>query len=394
MQHPVYHPGHRPTGSGRRSGRATAALLALLGPALLSGCQTSHLDTAAKVNLTGSLAGPDGRPLGGQHVVLLKEADLGELLGGGVAIVATLGIACATSAPPAICRGTHATATGPDGGFRLGLTGSDTQGTFGQASTFDLTATLAPAAGEAEGASVTDSFDFQVADLALPQLRVWHPQLSVATSGGRLRVGWSALPGSGYGPNPAYTVRFTAPGGAQVWSAGGQPAGVDVDPRVLEDSRGSVLVEARTEGAAQGTPVTTFERSQQLAYQGSAGPPPSRGRPCFVQTAAGETLALTPCSLTDGDLRPGRGLHAPAPGVHTAAYVALGGVRPVSLVVVRGCVGICTVETSNDAQTWTSLGTGQGAAFALSGPPSLRAADVRVRSAVSLDTGLDQISVW
>jgi len=370
-------------------------MLAVLGLALLSGCQSSHLDASAKVTLNGSLADADGRPAGGQHLVLIKEADVGELLAGGAAIVASLGTVCLTSAAPAICRGAHTTTTAPDGSFRIGgLSGSDTQGTLAQASTFDLTATLARAAGEAGGASVTDSFDFQTADLALPQMRVWHPQLTLTTSAGGVRLAWSALPGSGYGPNPDYTVRFTAPGGAQVWSAPGRPPAADVDPRVLEDSRGNVLVEARTAGVAPGTPVTTFERSQQLAYIGPAGPPPSRGRPCFAQTAAGDTTPVTPCALTDGNLTPGRGPRLPGGAVHTAAYVALGGVRPVSLVVVRGCAAGCTVETSGDAQSWTPLGDASGPVFAIGRSPSLRAAFVRVRSTTNVDLGLDQISVW
>ncbi|HUB07023.1 MAG TPA: hypothetical protein VMB50_08480, partial [Myxococcales bacterium] len=145
----------------------------------------------------------------------------------------------------------------------------------------------------------------------------------------------------------------------------------------------------------------TFQ-SAGVPFSGAAGPAPSRGAACFEEGQSGP-VALTPCTLTDGDFGTpvalqscsGSACGASAPTLNNWAYVDLGASRPISLVVVRGTAAGVVVETSADATAWAALTqTAQSRVFSLTASGSARYVRVRSASATGDVTGLAEISVW
>jgi hypothetical protein len=101
-----------------------------------------------------------------------------------------------------------------------------------------------------------------------------------------------------------------------------------------------------------------------VAYESKAGIPDSRRKSCAV-TADGETNALSPCALTDGNFQDGLSPEAACPpeGVcegdsGVTFSIDLEEPLDISLIVVRGCTARCTVETSNDGSSWNAFATG------------------------------------
>src|SRR5688572_17766631 len=103
--------------------RAAAAMLLVITAA----CTASRVDDDAAIRITGAVQGPSGAPAGDVDVSLLKVADLGEVVIGGVLAFGTLGAVCLAQAAPAICEGAHHATTRGDGTFALELEGDDTQ---------------------------------------------------------------------------------------------------------------------------------------------------------------------------------------------------------------------------------------------------------------------------
>ena len=92
------------------------------------------------MRVTGTLLDESGAPRPGVRAVLVKEADLGELLVGFPLAVGTLGLVCLADQAPAVCSKARRSTTGADGTFAFDLRGRDTQGMLGTASTFHLSA--------------------------------------------------------------------------------------------------------------------------------------------------------------------------------------------------------------------------------------------------------------
>jgi len=356
-------------------------------------CTMSRLDQDEAVRISGRLLDEAGAPRPGAPVVLAKEVDLGEALFGVTVAVGTLGLVCLAEPGPAICSKSRRATTGPDGRFTFDLRGRDTHGLVGTASTFHLSARASVGPGDARGPMVTARFDVQTPTRELPELRLWRPRVTAA--GGR--VEWTPMdPASG--PPEGYAVSyFGDPARAPVWTVEG-PSPATVDPRVLEDARGTVAVDAVVTHEPAGGRVRVTSRSAAVPWTGPAGAPPSRGAPCWSYASSGDTAApLSPCTLTDGDFSgPVAGTPSDtSAGVRTAIAVDLGRSRPVSLVVARGCPADCTVETSADGRTWSAAGTGTGARFTVAPRAGATAHWVRVRSTSGVDVSrLAEISAW
>jgi hypothetical protein len=138
-----------------------------------------------------------------------------------------------------------------------------------------------------------------------------------------------------------------------VWRFGLAAPGQALDQRLLEDGAG--------DAALLVTIGSMTHRSDLIAYQGSAGAPPSRGASCVVRGVEGEPERRSDCSFTDGDFTGGP-VPPPCPGKEERcnrevrwASVDLGTERQVGLVVLRGCSRTCRVESSIDAEIWTEL---------------------------------------
>lgn len=353
---------------------------------LLLGCTQSKVDRDAELHLTGTVLTPSGAPAGDARVTLVKVADLGEVVVGGVIALGTFGTVCLVDDPPSICDEAHRADADDQGAFTIDLTGEDTQGLVGQASDLDLTA-------KSGDLISTVRFKVQHEELTLPPLRLWDQALTTSTSGGSLTATWGSLPAD-YGEDPEYALRFVDGNGALIWGEPDVEPGVEVDRRLLEDRDGSVELAAATE--ADG-PDTTFRFTffgRPGRFEG-AGAAPSRGRPCSAATTDGATTVLDPCPLTDGDLATASGFSTDGT-VRSAAIVDLGSTRAVQLIVARGAIGPVTVETSTDGTTWTFAGSSSGSLVGVV-PPGGRAQAryVRVRTTGGTDlSSLAEVSAW
>ena len=345
----------------------------------LAACESSNLDRSAAVVVSGRVLGADGAPAAGVPVALEREPSAGEVITGLVVIPLSLFTACLIDPPASLCRGRSVkrATTAADGGYSLNLTGGDTQTAFGNARSFALSA-------EVSGALVTADFRIQTENLRLPDLQAWQPAVTVGPG----RVAWDPpAPGS-------YQVVAEDAGGQLVWAVDSNRTDVGFDPRILEDTAGSLAVSVRTSAAAAGTTVGIRRQSGRVGYRSAAGPPISRGRPCVVGPPG---TPVSPCPLTDGNLA--NTLRPPATTTTAAtastvrpagdfATVDLGRAADVSLVVVRGCS--CEVERSADGQTWTAVGRATGYSAVVpsrTGPARF----IRLTGSISQ---LREVSVW
>lgn len=68
-----------------------------------------------------------------------------------------------------------------------------------------------------------------------------------------------------------YDVGVEDAGGEPVWSFDSPSSEVTFDPRVLEDTTGSLAVSVRDRASAPGTTVGILRRSPRIGYRSSAG---------------------------------------------------------------------------------------------------------------------------
>jgi hypothetical protein len=360
-----------------------AALLAVA--ALAAGCAQSKVPTDAKVTLTGQLVRQDGTPAGDLKLALTRVPDLGELAFQGIPVAVTLGTACLADDPPPLCKLLQRATTDGRGTFTVHMNGSDVQGTFGTATTFDLDAQLPARGSDVDGPSVRAGFEIQRTELTVPPLRFWEPDH--VTVGGDARttaLDWARMPGA-----DGYTAHFSV-NGQEIWSGAAEAT---MDSRVFEDTNGVVHISAGASAEGPDTTFRLFYTSQGVGFRGRAGIPESRGKPCFA-----ENNTSGPCQLTDGsfDHPLGESSCAEPCSTNTWAYVDLGAPEPVGAVFARANqAGSLTVETSDDATTWTARTSGDGQFAAIALPTRVTARYVRVRTASgSKLTGLTQLSVW
>lgn len=378
--------------------RAVALLVMLLGIA----CTASKVDPDARIALRGSLATQDGSPAGGLRVALVREPDVGEIF----STFVTLGLACLSAGElPDACDGARITTSAEDGRFGYDLLGRDTQGSARNASVMELSTRLPRRGEQLEGPAITFAFLVQTERVRLP-LRFWEPHVTARGDARTVRVGWSRLPADVLSPamslaDTSFDVRFDTPQGT-AWVFRHASSGRSLDARLLEDSRGSLSVVARATSVEVpedlGTEVRFRLASARVPYAALAGPPDSRGKPCYSY-AGKRPIAQASCRLTDGDFATEFDPEVCASGRCTptqasAAYVDLGRARRIALVAARGCEAPCHVETSTDARRWTFAGSGglradDDVAIRLDQRPTARY--VRVLGAIDR---LREVSVW
>ena len=363
--------------------------------AVAAGCSDrSRVDPAAPVVVAGVVRAPDGSPLAGRPVRMGGGVGTDE----GLFAVLTLGLGCTTGA----CTGAVFDATtAADGSYRFQVAGRDTQSTFGQALSQLVSVSAAPTGSQVSGAAASARFRVQVEDVRLPVLELVDPGLAVE-GGTDVVARWSTTR-----PGP-YEVTFEQAEAVPVWLTTVNEGAASVDPRVLEDTRGRVVVSGGSTDAGEGSDVVLRWRSPGVGYVAGAGPPPSRGRPCRVVDEAGAVRASTgACAVTDGDLAtldptvlpcaPAGGgtavSAAPASSCPRAAgvLVDLGRPLPVEVVVVRGCDGGCAVEVSDDGTAFRPAGavSHRFGTVGLDGRPV-----VAVRVSHAAGGGLREVSVW
>ena len=290
--------------------------------------------------LEGRVVDAAGDAQSGVQVEVRREASFAEHGNAFAAFLFTAGFACIAGACDTDST-TFQTATGPDGGYRATLPKAHLPGFETDADWF-VTASRPPAEGHVAGATSGDEFEVADAVQRPPDLPLWltAPELTVGPEG--ITTTWPLLdPDPFEGGRLSYTLAFLDGRGAPVWSVPLARAGDRLDPRVLEDTRGSVLLAARGDVKAGHTTYHRTVAAPQPALTGPAGAPPSRGAPCELPGAA-----PGPCWLTDGDLA---GAGPAEPPVATAT-ITVPEMR-AGLLVVRGC-GQCAVEFSADGAAW------------------------------------------
>jgi hypothetical protein len=373
--------------------RKVPALVTVFG-LTVAGCGFSSVDPDSSVAISGRALDSSGKPLRNARVLLVKQADLGEVIFGSILTVGTLSAICFAPDPPAICEKARTTTTDADGRYHFEVKGSDTQGSLGTEATMNVVFS-----GRSAKTSTTVSFTAKENTVSVPDARLWDLAATASRGGGGIRLSWRPLSRSA-GTKASYSAQlYDARTGSALWTQPASGGHAEIDPRLLEDLRGSVAVSAGTEltGGSGVADVRASYLSPRLPVAASAGAPPSRGRPCAAMTGSAPAVVRprTPCGETDGDLtRPAR-LTASGQGTVSGVVVDLGRVRPVGLVVARGFSGQFLVETSTDGQAFTTVATGFGPAYAVrpSGAPGARY--VRLRSPVGLDESLSaEVSVW
>ena len=362
-------------------------------------CSPSQVDPGASVAVSGVLQDQSGSPLAGRPVVLAPQTEISELLGGTLFTALSLGTLCLADPPPEPCASfledSDSTDTDDGGTFSFSLRGNDVRTFFGNARSMGVSAALPPAPGTLEGPAVLATFRVQTEQLDLGPIRFWEPRLTTGTG----TAGWQAVPGD-LGKGSGYRLEFASPSGAPVWQVRSNELQADYDPRVLEDSSGSVSVTAIRDGVAPGTTTKLSYRSAQLGLESGAGAPESRGKPCSVQTGEGSPVALPGCRLTDGRLSEDAGIPGtsaapagtPAPAESRRVVVDMGRQVNATLLVIRGCS--CRIEGSVDSRTWSPVGEAETFGQIKPSRP-LRLRYIRVVGAEPGSiSGLREISVW
>lgn len=333
--------------------------------ALLGACTPSEVeDPDAGVTLSGLLTGADGKPVGGAEITLSYHESVWSFL-----------------EDPEYRRAT----TDPQGRYIYRLKGRDLNYEGGEpARHFRLETSLSGQTGPPE---VEASFEVNRTRFPL-DLRVWDARAERSATG----VYWQTA-GSEYGSGTGYGVRFESLDGNQgIWSKerGAHPG--SIDPRILEDTRGVIRLQAERKIKAPGDEVSMTYRSGPFEYQGPSGAPPSRGKGCFVEESR-RRRELVPCPATDGVLsRADPSLktetRSPDPKGENKVVVDLGAPMPIGLVVARNCN--CPMESSEDGRTWTSLGTANQYMVYVIPPVSVRFVRVEILPGQSAT----EISIW
>lgn len=373
--------------------RTLPALFATLSMTV-TGCGMSAVESDATVTVSGRALDASGAPLADAPVLLIRQADIGQVVFGSILAVGTLSAICFAPDPPAICDRARTAKTDADGRYVFEVKGSDTQGSLGTEATMNVVFS-----GRSAKTSTTVSFVARDEEVTVPDARLWNLDADVAQRAGGIQLSWRPLSRAA-GAKASYSAQlYDADTGTALWTQPASGGRADLDPRLLEDKDGAVAVGAAVEldgGEGIGEARASY-LSPRLTVRSSAGAPPSRGRPCAPVTGTGPSVGRfrNPCPATDGDLTQPAKLTAKGGNPVTGVVVDLGRTRPVSLVVARGFSGQLLVELSTDGTTYRTVATGLGLAYAAEPEGRPAARYVRLRSPVGLDESLSaELSVW
>lgn len=327
---------------------ALTAVLATACQTTLSGGTTDRDKPGAR-SVSGRLLTPDGSPAAGVKVYLARRPVVAIALFELLATTLTLGLLCVEPAV-SICDVGAETLTDDEGRFEF-------TSQSGRDERLGVVAQLPAGAGQISGPGVAAEFSLNGPSVVLPGLRLWDPALDLrAVEGGRAQLAWEPLPGAA-GGSTRYRAAFFDESSRPVLGLDAGTRSASFDARLLEDARGAVAVSASAVVEGEGLSLRARFSSAGMAYQGGAGPPLSRSRPC----------GPGPCPLTDGDLT------TVAPEGASPGPVDLGETRDIDLVVVRGACVECPLESSTDGAVWRPL---SGRALVASSVGSLRAVAV------------------
>ncbi|MCW2856816.1 MAG: LigA protein [Marmoricola sp.] len=374
---------------------ALAAVLIGAAVGSLAACSFSKVAPNATVHVSGRVVGPGGEPVRHVRVILVREADLGQVLFGSILALGTLSAICFAPDPPAVCDRARTTTTDGTGRYSFTLTGAETQGSLGLEDTLDVVV------GSDGGASTTVRFAAKSTRVRVPDAQVVWPNDRVTQSTHRpetvqVEIGPNPFI---HGSNKTYSVRVFDHQ-TLIWDQPLHDRKGTLDTRVLEDfpSTLSFDVEAHLQGGQGTGDVRVSYLSSPVPVRPTSGPPPSRGKPCAAVTGTRPRVVRpsSACALTDGVVdAPGR--LGGGGKVVTGAVIDLGVLRPVHLVVARGFAGQVVLELSTDGVHFRAVASAyvSGEPIALTPRDAQRARFVRLRSPSGLDESLgDELAVW
>jgi hypothetical protein len=349
-----------------------------------------------EATIEGRVVDDDGQPVPGASVVVRRSPGIAERLTGAAAALFTAGIACVADID--VCDAesgvTARTVADDDGRFRLPLGREYIEG--GESDTdLYVTASEPPRDGELTGPATTEELEVAQEVQTSPELQLWRPDLDVRLTPEAVRVSWIPLdPERHDDGDVSHALRFQTPDGDTIATL--ERSGDRLDARILEDVAGHVALTGRGDITVGPTIYHQTYEAPRIAFDGAAGAPPSRGRPCSMTLVDATPAPIDGCPLTDGDLV--APAHAPepcaaaCPAPVTDAVVDLGAPIDVDLVVVRACEA-CSVATSLDGITFTPFGS---RGLARQAPRPVTARYVQL-SATEVDRGIDraaELSVW
>jgi hypothetical protein len=351
-------------------------------PTTVPGSPSTTTGARADAALTGTVVGPDGQPLAGVPVSVVKT-NTGLRVGDALVATFTFGLACI--ADPATCQtGQHqvdSTSTRADGTFRATLPQAYLKG-YETNEDWVAQAGMPPAQGQVTGPSSSFELEVDTAVQEAPPLPLWTAPPILGPPDGRLSVTVPPTQASG---RMSPTVDAVTAGGKPIWRFTG-PA----DVRVFEDLPLRVLVTGRDDVTVRHSDGRTIYHqvvaSPSVAYQGT-GAPPSRGAACTLDQSA-----AVGCPLTDGDLVAGSS-HQKG----SIAAIDLGKDQGIGLLVVRGTdpADALTVEVSTDGASWHSLRMGPlGGAPGVVATPKSGASARYVRLSSTSSGEVREVSVW
>lgn len=369
--------------------RRVAAVLAALSIGTTS-CSFSSVDPDADVAISGRALDADGAPLADTSVLLFKQADIGEVLFGSILAVGSLSTICFLPDPPSICEKGQRVTTDADGRYSFEVTGEDTQGTLGTASTLSVVFS-------GKSGSATLSFTAEDTEITLPDTQLWDAR---QRRRGSVGLSWRELPGSA-GGKQSYSVQlYASRTSAPLWSEPASQTRGSVDPRILESSSGFIAAgaSARPSGATGAGDLRANYLSPRVPVTSAVGAPPSRGKRCAAVTGTGpvkKAASYGACGATDGKLGTPARLAARGPGPVTGVVVDLGSARRVELAVARGFSGQLLLEVSSDGTNFQVVATGSGTAVGLTPNVPVTARYVRLRSPGGIDQSFGaELSIW
>ena len=294
-------------------------------------------------------------------MLLLKQADIGEVIFGTILAIGTLSTICLVPDAPAICDQARIATADADGRYEFDLEGLRHPGhaRHGVDPHGHLLRSAQPRAARRSASPPRT-----------PRSRSRTPDCGGPSPGCRAAPARSASRGRPYRPRPAATRRTrrrctTPKGQLPLWSQPASGGETSIDSRILEDRPARSRSPPSTDlsgGSGAGDLRASF-LSARLPVDATAGAPPSRGRPCAAVTGTARPRSRRPDVLCGHRRRPDRGRAPHQPARAGSSPVSSSTSAPPDRSASSWHAGFCgpfLVEVSDDGTTYrrslTSLG--------------------------------------
>ncbi|MGH9247658.1 MAG: hypothetical protein ACRD29_25775 [Acidimicrobiales bacterium] len=360
---------------------------------------------AQDARLVARVVGDDGEPVAGQAVEVYEVASASDIFAGVFVTIFSFGLcflAIDLNDPELPCFPENPEVSGSTddtGRFEVTLPAAYREGYVGD---HHWVARAAREAAEGALAGPMTSMDFRVraAVHEAPDLALWTTDVEAPVTDDAAAVEWSTTPPGG-ADGAGFSVAWLDARGYPVWTVRPASSGMRLDARLLEDTNGTVTVAAERTVTRDEVEYELTFTAPQVAYAGEAGAPPSRGATCSVVLDDGSELPIGVCPVTDGDFsgqlnNTDRTPETAAVADRTEAVVVdLGGAHRIGMVVARGRCSTCTVEISDDGETWRAIPAAHNDTALLAVADGPEAHYVRVAGpATGLVDGVSEVSVW